>query len=522
MIRSENRQLCPYCEARLSAEATVCHGCGAVRALTRYSLLQLFFLYPLVALALALTVWTVADAALVAVGATLALSWLALGVAHVAYRRNHPRWLRKAPDEEPPLVLYDAHAPVTRPSGFSPWVATAITVAIGTVVLANTAPRPPAEVAANISAIPLAPATPIVAAAPPPPAVTVAAAAPTESLTDAGAIEPPATAEATLLDRQTIAAAQKLLADLGYAVGSADGVAGPRTRAAVRTFREKSGLGGDALDAALLTALESAPKPVKQLDIAARPLDAPMTFTGSGTGSFQQRPDSRAQQRQDMTGPLLRPEWTAPREAPAPVPVSIPSRVEPRSEWSAPQQAVSAPQRSEPRGRGESSRSEWTPQQASPAPQPPRYEPAPQPRYDPAPQPAVLPPRTETPARPEPSRQAAITPPSQIQPREALIPPSAAPQPRQAIIPPAASSAPPAADWRQPRQAIIPPSAAPAPTQRQAIIPPSAPAPAQRQAIVPPPPALPPQQAVAPPPGYFPPPLPYGTGPTRLGPSNLY
>jgi membrane-bound lytic murein transglycosylase B len=38
---------------------------------------------------------------------------------------------------------------------------------------------------------------------------------------------------------------QRLLADLGYPIGQADGIVGPKTRAAVKAFQRKEGLAGD-------------------------------------------------------------------------------------------------------------------------------------------------------------------------------------------------------------------------------------------------------------------------------------
>jgi len=60
------------------------------------------------------------------------------------------------------------------------------------------------------------------------------------------------------LGREALRVVQKALQARGFAPGPADGLSGPRTRAAARVFRQKHGLaGGGALDTALLEALRA-------------------------------------------------------------------------------------------------------------------------------------------------------------------------------------------------------------------------------------------------------------------------
>src|SRR5687767_3595089 len=92
MVRPAARQLCPYCDARFGPDATACPGCGAVRVITRPSPVQLFILYPLIALGIAIALWAAAGVHPITAGLVLLLTWIGLGAAHVTYRRNYPRW----------------------------------------------------------------------------------------------------------------------------------------------------------------------------------------------------------------------------------------------------------------------------------------------------------------------------------------------------------------------------------------------------------------------------------------------
>ena len=93
---------------------------------------------------------------------------------------------------------------------------------------------------------------------------------------------PPPDAGADSGARQRMAAIQRALARLGYDPGPADGIAGPRTRAAIRTFQTDAGLPVDGLAS---EQLESA---VLSAVLAAAPTPSPppraleLSSTGSG------------------------------------------------------------------------------------------------------------------------------------------------------------------------------------------------------------------------------------------------
>ncbi len=72
---------------------------------------------------------------------------------------------------------------------------------------------------------------------------------------------PAATAAPTVPppDRELVIQAQRHLAELGYQVGAADGVAGARTRAAIASFRRSNGIGsGEGIDKPVVDALAAA------------------------------------------------------------------------------------------------------------------------------------------------------------------------------------------------------------------------------------------------------------------------
>jgi hypothetical protein len=83
--------------------------------------------------------------------------------------------------------------------------------------------------------------------------------------------------------RPQIARAQALLAELGYPIGVADGVAGKKTRSAVSAFRATNGLAkGDAIDDALIQSLElSARQQTAARPAGGMPAAAPRTPAAS-------------------------------------------------------------------------------------------------------------------------------------------------------------------------------------------------------------------------------------------------
>jgi len=85
------------------------------------------------------------------------------------------------------------------------------------------------------------------------------------ALQRATAAPPPVPDQEQSLDERTVAAAQRALTQLGYAVGTADGVIGPATRRAIAAFQKDHGLAEDgrlslALAAMLGTLAAQAPK----------------------------------------------------------------------------------------------------------------------------------------------------------------------------------------------------------------------------------------------------------------------
>jgi peptidoglycan hydrolase-like protein with peptidoglycan-binding domain len=101
----------------------------------------------------------------------------------------------------------------------------------------------------------------------PPPAVAAPAPPP-----------PPAVPASTPANRDEVAAIQRALAERGYDPGPADGVAGPRTRQAIRAYQEDAGLAVDGRTtrelAQALTSSETTPAPAPAP--VATPLPAPL------------------------------------------------------------------------------------------------------------------------------------------------------------------------------------------------------------------------------------------------------
>lgn len=129
-------------------------------------------------------------------------------------------------------------------------------------------PPPPAR---DIQALPLVsvqpaitppPAVPLQGDAPPPaPVAVVSPPATPEKPAPPAAIQPtvePAAAARPPASTEQVLATQRLLARLGYRPGPADGLLGPRTRAAVRSFQEEAGLAADGeVTAGLLQRLQA-------------------------------------------------------------------------------------------------------------------------------------------------------------------------------------------------------------------------------------------------------------------------
>jgi peptidoglycan hydrolase-like protein with peptidoglycan-binding domain/surface antigen len=83
-------------------------------------------------------------------------------------------------------------------------------------------------------------------------------------------------------DRALVQRTQRLLNDLGYKAGPADGVAGPKTREAVRAYQRKSGLPADGkASAALLRRLEASQRTAEALSGA--PLGDPPLYEAGST-----------------------------------------------------------------------------------------------------------------------------------------------------------------------------------------------------------------------------------------------
>lgn len=275
MTDTVTRVHCPWCTTRLNAQANVCHRCGAIKMRPPLSMIQIFFLHPLGATILALAGFVLFGLSVVKAGGVFIAAWLLFSLIHVAFRQRR-RWVQL----EPLLLKADEteqQASHAAPFQMKPWFATAATVIVGLGIVWAAAPQQVKETAAAttvpVDAKAQAPIT-VAAVAPPREALAptptaqpwkaeMPAAEPlkievaTVPVPSAPAIDDMTKPEQP--DRTQILAAQRMLSDLGYDVGGVDGKIGSRTRAAIKSFREKAGVtGGDEINAVLIAALESA------------------------------------------------------------------------------------------------------------------------------------------------------------------------------------------------------------------------------------------------------------------------
>ncbi len=270
MTEAVTRVHCPWCTTRLNAQAAVCHRCGAIKMRPPLSMMQIFFVHPLGATILALAGLVLFGLSVVKAGGVFITAWLLFSLIHVAFRQRR-RWVQL----EPLLLKADeTEQQVSHPAPFQmkPWFATAATVIVGLGIIWGVAPHRQTETA-NAAVLPVetkaAPVS-VAAVAPPrealPPTTSTQPVASTPSVEPlkidvatvptAGVAEPPKPEQP---DRTQILAAQRLLSDLGYDVGGVDGRIGSRTRAAIKSFREKAGMpGNEEIDAGLIAALETA------------------------------------------------------------------------------------------------------------------------------------------------------------------------------------------------------------------------------------------------------------------------
>lgn len=310
MAAIDTRLTCPWCTTRLNAEASVCHGCGAIRARAPLSTVHLFFLHPLGAFALMLGGLALLQLPFVAAVALFAVTWGLFSILYVATRLRR-RWMQVEPlllEDEKDGPKFAHQAPAT----WAPWWAGAATVAAGLALIWMASPRGAVEQANAAVIVALAPsgsevasskrtAAPITVAAVAPPREALpprsapnpwpkaetakvetpkAATAPVETAKiEAAMIETPKVEAAKIETAKTqtapidpaktelpktelaadaqIMTAQRLLADLGYFSGTPDGKMGPKMRAAVKEFRADMSLGGEAVDGRFISTLES-------------------------------------------------------------------------------------------------------------------------------------------------------------------------------------------------------------------------------------------------------------------------
>ena len=362
MSEASMRVHCPWCTTRLSAQAAVCHRCGAIKKRRPLSMLKLFFLHPLIASVVALAAFSLPfiDLSIVKAAGVFAGVWVVLSAIHIALRQRR-FWVQL----EPLLLQEDeGEEQIEHKSPFtvSPAWATAATVLIGVGAVWATAPemvmeRAP-EATLPVAQSTRAPTTPVAAApatspttAPAP--VNVATVAPpgealpptpsaqpwkpeTASAMTTAAVEPPKPEAPPAPDRTLVLTAQRLLSDLGYDVGGIDGRIGSRTRAALKTFREKTGLNSDEINAGLIAALESAAASGQTNTAAAAPAEP------RSTRSAESRPARVPEPLRAETVALSNSESRASEPVRQTETLPLPRRTEPRMTDSAPAQPRAA------------------------------------------------------------------------------------------------------------------------------------------------------------------------------------
>ncbi len=358
MTEAVTRVHCPWCTTRLNAQAAVCHRCGAIKMRPPLSMMQIFFVHPLGATVLALAGLVLFGLSAVKAGGVFIASWLLFSLIHVAFRQRR-RWVQLEPlllkaDETEQQVSHAA------PFQMKPWFATAATVIVGVGIVWAATPHTSKETA-SAAVIPVdAQAAPVTVATVAPPREALpptppaqpwkAETPPSEPLRIDVATVPVEMPKPEQPDRTQVLTAQRLLSDLGYDVGGVDGKVGARTRAAIKSFREKAGLGGEEINAELIAALETA-APMQQF--AAAPAQPMLS-------------DGRPARLDTPAAPSMRPQQ-------ADAPIGMPTRHGSTASATWRPTDVSASQPTEPRSRGGESTATLnreSAQKAQPAPQP--------------------------------------------------------------------------------------------------------------------------------------------------------
>lgn len=216
-IESAEDKLCPQCAETVKRAAKVCRHCGFTFEAPASSGPQMIDVSP---------------------GAGSA-SARAAGDGAGGYRRESYRMPEL--DDQPPAL------PPPPPTFWQSWGGYAVPAGVAVVLVVLYLLRPPS--APPVEAAKTSPSPPTAPAA-------VAVSAPSSPPSNRGVALP--SLGPIMLDRTQIGAVQKQLAGLGYDVGGADGTVGPKTRAAVKAFRQAAGLSGEALDTDLLAAVEDA------------------------------------------------------------------------------------------------------------------------------------------------------------------------------------------------------------------------------------------------------------------------
>jgi len=294
---------CRFCGESLPAAAMLCRGCGATLARRSVSVWPLFLFLPLLALTAVLAAAIQVELPPRSIAIAFPVAWLTLALLYVA-------WTRRAAWRRGETLVLTAPADSAPVSGWaalltSQWSIGATAAAVVGVlwITASGQPLDPANAlilsldgsdrsrtavlasagsaSTSSMSVPSTGIAPAVladaramrppAAVPPAPSAPIAVAAamvPTQneepvSKSEIAVAAPvslaPEAASAEADEQAVVLTAQKMLDGLGYSVGGIDGKPGSKTRIAVRSFRERQGLGGgETIDAALVAALESA------------------------------------------------------------------------------------------------------------------------------------------------------------------------------------------------------------------------------------------------------------------------